>query len=86
MSLEIQRGPNIVASPITSINRGQSYRAVQVLVALFSLAAGWLAAVGLALIMGLAIAFHIMRGKAEVIALHLVVVGLCAFVAMSVSA
>ena len=38
-------------------------------------------AVGLAVIMGLAIPFHIMRGEANVIALHIVVVGLCAFVA-----
>ena len=40
-----------------------------------------LAAVGLAVIMGLAIPFHIMRGEANVIALHIVVVGLCVFVA-----
>jgi uncharacterized membrane protein YphA (DoxX/SURF4 family) len=40
-----------------------------------------LAAVGLAVIMGLAIAFHIMRGEANVIALHIVVVALCVFVA-----
>lgn len=40
-----------------------------------------LAAVGLAVIMGLAIPFHIMRGEANVIALHVVVVGLSVFVA-----
>ena len=40
-----------------------------------------LAALGLAIIMGLAIPFHIMRGEADVIALHIVVVALCAFVA-----
>jgi hypothetical protein len=40
-----------------------------------------LAAVGLGVIMGLAIPFHIMRGEANVIALHIVVVALCAFVA-----
>jgi putative oxidoreductase len=40
-----------------------------------------LAAIGLAIIMGLAIPFHIMRGEANVIALHIVVVALCAFVA-----
>ena len=40
-----------------------------------------LAAVGLAVIMGLAIPFHIMRGEANVIALHVVVVGLSLFVA-----
>lgn len=40
-----------------------------------------LAAVGLAVIMGLAIPFHIMRGEANVIALHVVVVALCVFVA-----
>ena len=39
-----------------------------------------LAAVGLAVIMGLAIPFHIMRGEANVIALH-VVVCLSVFVA-----
>jgi putative oxidoreductase len=39
------------------------------------------AAVGLAIIMGLAVPFHIMRGEANVIALHIVVVGLCVFVA-----
>ena len=40
-----------------------------------------LAAVGLAVIMGLAIPFHIMRGEANVIALHVVVVGLSLFAA-----
>jgi putative oxidoreductase len=40
-----------------------------------------LAAVGLAVIMGLAVPFHIMRGEANVIAMHIVVVGLCAVVA-----
>jgi putative oxidoreductase len=40
-----------------------------------------LAAIGLAVIMGLAIPFHIMRGEAHVIALHVVVVGLSLFVA-----
>lgn len=40
-----------------------------------------LAAVGLAVIMGLAIPFHIMRGEANVIALHVVVVPLSLFVA-----
>jgi DoxX-like family len=40
-----------------------------------------LAAVGLAIIMGLAVPFHIMRGEANVIAMHLVVVVLSAFVA-----
>jgi len=40
-----------------------------------------LAAIGLAIIMGLAIPFHIMRGEANVIALHIVVVALCVFVA-----
>ena len=40
-----------------------------------------LAAVGLAVIMGLAIPFHIMRGEANVIAMHIVVVGLSLFVA-----
>ena len=40
-----------------------------------------LAAIGLAIIMGLAIPFHIMRGEANVIALHVVVVALCVFVA-----
>jgi hypothetical protein len=40
-----------------------------------------LAAVGLATIMGLAIPFHIMRGEANVIVLHAVVVALSVFVA-----
>ena len=40
-----------------------------------------LAAIGLAIIMGLAIPFHIMRGEANAIALHIVVVGFCVFVA-----
>lgn len=40
-----------------------------------------LAAIGLAIIMGLAIPFHIMRGEANVIGLHIVVVALCVFVA-----
>jgi uncharacterized membrane protein YphA (DoxX/SURF4 family) len=40
-----------------------------------------LAAIGLAIIMGLAIPFHIMRGEANVIAMHIVVVALCVFVA-----
>jgi hypothetical protein len=40
-----------------------------------------LAAIGLGLIMGLAIPFHIMRGEINVITLHIVVAGLCAFVA-----
>jgi putative oxidoreductase len=40
-----------------------------------------LAAIGLAITMGLAIPFHIMRGEANVIGLHIVVVSLCAFVA-----
>ncbi len=40
-----------------------------------------LAAVGLALIMGLAIPFHIQRGEANVIAMHFVVVSLALFVA-----
>jgi putative oxidoreductase len=40
-----------------------------------------LAAIGLAIIMGLAIPLHIMRGESNVIALHIVVVALCAFVA-----
>jgi hypothetical protein len=39
------------------------------------------AAVGLAIVMGLAVPFHVMRGEAQVIALHIAVVGLCAFVA-----
>jgi putative oxidoreductase len=40
-----------------------------------------LAAIGLAIIMGLAIPFHIMRGEANVIAVHIAVVALCVFVA-----
>ena len=40
-----------------------------------------LAAVGLALIMGLAIPFHISRGEANVIAMHVVVASLALFVA-----
>jgi putative oxidoreductase len=40
-----------------------------------------MAAVGLALIMGLAIPFHISRGKANAIAMHVVVVSLALFVA-----
>jgi uncharacterized membrane protein len=40
-----------------------------------------LAAAGLATIMALAIPFHIMRGEANVIGLHIVVVALCFFVA-----
>jgi putative oxidoreductase len=40
-----------------------------------------LAAVGCAIIMALAIPFHIMRGEANVIGLHVVVVGLLVFVA-----
>jgi putative oxidoreductase len=40
-----------------------------------------LAAAGLALIMALAIPFHVMRGEANVIGLHIVVGGLAAFVA-----
>ena len=40
-----------------------------------------LAASGLAVIMGLAIPFHVVRDEANVIALHAVVVALCAFVA-----
>jgi putative oxidoreductase len=40
-----------------------------------------LAAVGLAIIMALAVPFHIMRGEANVIGLHVVVVALSAFVA-----
>jgi putative oxidoreductase len=40
-----------------------------------------LAAIGLAIIMGLAIPFHILRGEANVIALHIAVVALCVFVA-----
>jgi hypothetical protein len=51
-------------------------------------AAGWdkhhdspLAAVGLAIIMALAVPFHIMRGEANVIGLHVIVVALSVFVA-----
>jgi uncharacterized membrane protein YphA (DoxX/SURF4 family) len=40
-----------------------------------------LAAVGLAIIMALAVPFHVMRGEANVIGMHLVVVALSAFVA-----
>ena len=40
-----------------------------------------LAAVGLGVIIGLAIPFHIMRGESNVIALHIIVVCLCAFAA-----
>jgi hypothetical protein len=40
-----------------------------------------LAAVGLAIIMGLAVPFHIMRGEANVIGMHVIVVGLSVFVA-----
>jgi putative oxidoreductase len=40
-----------------------------------------LAALGLAIIMALAIPFHIMRGEANVIGLHIVVLALAAFVA-----
>jgi uncharacterized membrane protein YphA (DoxX/SURF4 family) len=40
-----------------------------------------LAAVGLAIIMGLAIPFHITRGESNVIGLHVIVVGLALFVA-----
>ena len=40
-----------------------------------------LAAVGLAIVMGLAIPFHIMRGEANVIGLHAIVVALSVFVA-----
>ena len=40
-----------------------------------------LAAAGLAVVIGLAIPFHIMRGESNVIALHIIVVALCAFVA-----
>ena len=53
----------------------------------FPLATGilpWLtpmAAAGLALIMALAVPFHVMRGEANVIGLHIVVGGLAAFVA-----
>jgi hypothetical protein len=40
-----------------------------------------LAAVGVAIIMGLAVPFHIMRGEANVIGIHLIVVALSLFVA-----
>jgi putative oxidoreductase len=40
-----------------------------------------LAALGLAIIMALAVPFHIMRGEANVIGMHVVVVALAAFVA-----
>jgi uncharacterized membrane protein len=40
-----------------------------------------LAAVGCAVVMALAVPFHIMRGEANVIGVHIVVVGLSAFVA-----
>ena len=40
-----------------------------------------LAAVGLALIMGLAVPFHISRGEANVVGLHIVVASLALFVA-----
>lgn len=40
-----------------------------------------LAAVGLAIIMGLAIPFHILRGEANVIGIHAIVVALSVFVA-----
>jgi len=40
-----------------------------------------LAALGLAIIMGLAVPFHILRGEANVIGLHVIVVGLSVFVA-----
>jgi len=40
-----------------------------------------LAAVGLAIIMGLAVPFHIMRGEANVIGMHVIVVALSMFVA-----
>jgi hypothetical protein len=40
-----------------------------------------LAALGLALVMGLAIPFHILRGEAKVIGMHIIVVGLALFVA-----
>lgn len=39
-----------------------------------------LAAVGLAIVMGLAVPFHIMRGEANVIGLHVIVVALSVFV------
>jgi hypothetical protein len=40
-----------------------------------------LAAVGLGIIMALAVPFHVMRGEANVIGLHVIVTALCAFVA-----
>jgi putative oxidoreductase len=40
-----------------------------------------LAAVGLAIIMALAVPFHIVRGEANVIAMHVIVVALSTFVA-----
>jgi hypothetical protein len=40
-----------------------------------------LAAVGLAIIMGLAVPFHIMRGEANIIGMHVIVVALSVFVA-----
>ena len=40
-----------------------------------------LAAAGLATIMALAIPFHVMRGEAHVIGLHIVIVAMCFFVA-----
>jgi hypothetical protein len=40
-----------------------------------------LAAAGLATIMALAIPFHVMRGEANVIGLHIAVIALCFFVA-----
>jgi len=40
-----------------------------------------LAAVGLAIIMALAVPFHILRGEANVIGMHVIVVGLSVFVA-----
>ena len=40
-----------------------------------------LAALGLAIIMALAIPFHLMRGEANIIGLHIVVLALAAFVA-----
>jgi len=40
-----------------------------------------LAALGLAIIMGLAVPFHVMRGEANVIGMHVIVVGLSLFIA-----
>jgi len=40
-----------------------------------------LAAAGLATIMALAVPFHVMRGEARVIGMHIVVMALCVFVA-----